>query len=243
MAKDQQGLTLAGSPESAAAFDRAIADYYGLTGDPVGVLKQALARDPGFRARRRRDRRALHDRRFSRRPSGGGQRAPRGRSGDSAAPRSASGAISPPPRPGREGKTSRGDPRLGDDPGRSSDRRARLAPGAGRLLLSRPVARHPRLRRAGPAGLGSRQSAHELRPRPLRLRARGDGRPQARRGCRPRGAGAQSARRLGDACARPCDGDREPPGGGRRLSQVDARGLERQRISWPATTAGISRSF
>src|ERR1700741_2362131 len=48
MAKDQQGLTLAGAPESAAAFDRAIADYYGLTGDPVGVLKSALARDPRF---------------------------------------------------------------------------------------------------------------------------------------------------------------------------------------------------
>ena len=48
MAKDQQGLTLAGAPESAAAFDRAIADYYGLTGDPVGLLKQALAHDPGF---------------------------------------------------------------------------------------------------------------------------------------------------------------------------------------------------
>ena len=48
MAKDQQGLTLAGAPESAAAFDLAIADYYGLTGDPVGILKRALARDPGF---------------------------------------------------------------------------------------------------------------------------------------------------------------------------------------------------
>ncbi len=48
MARDQQGLALAGSPESAAAFDRAIADYYGLTGDPVGVLKSALAHDPGF---------------------------------------------------------------------------------------------------------------------------------------------------------------------------------------------------
>ena len=48
MAKDQQGLALAGAPESAAAFDRAIADYYGLTGDPVGVLKSALARDPDF---------------------------------------------------------------------------------------------------------------------------------------------------------------------------------------------------
>ena len=48
MAKDQQGLTLAGAPESATAFDLAIADYFGLTGDPVGILRQALARDPGF---------------------------------------------------------------------------------------------------------------------------------------------------------------------------------------------------
>jgi len=48
MANDQQGLTLAGDARSAAAFDRAIADYYGLTGDPVGVLESALARDPDF---------------------------------------------------------------------------------------------------------------------------------------------------------------------------------------------------
>jgi len=48
MAKDQQGLPLAGSPESAEAFDRAVADYWGLTGDPVGTLKQALARDASF---------------------------------------------------------------------------------------------------------------------------------------------------------------------------------------------------
>jgi tetratricopeptide (TPR) repeat protein len=48
MAKDQQGLILAGSQTSAEAFDRAVADYYGLTGDPVGVLKQALANDPAF---------------------------------------------------------------------------------------------------------------------------------------------------------------------------------------------------
>ena len=44
MARDQQGLALAGAPESADAFDCAMADYYGLTGDPVGVLKSALAR-------------------------------------------------------------------------------------------------------------------------------------------------------------------------------------------------------
>ena len=48
MAKDQQGLTLTGSSKSAEAFDRAVADYFGLTGDPVGILKQALENDPGF---------------------------------------------------------------------------------------------------------------------------------------------------------------------------------------------------
>ncbi len=48
MAKDQQGLPLAGASESAAAFDRAVADYWGLRGDPVGVLKAALAADPSF---------------------------------------------------------------------------------------------------------------------------------------------------------------------------------------------------
>ena len=48
MAKDQQGLALAGATESASAFDRAVADYWGLTGDPVGKLKAALAVDPSF---------------------------------------------------------------------------------------------------------------------------------------------------------------------------------------------------
>ena len=48
MAKDQQGLTLAGSPQSAEAFDRAVAGYFGLTGDPVGILKHALDNDPAF---------------------------------------------------------------------------------------------------------------------------------------------------------------------------------------------------
>jgi tetratricopeptide (TPR) repeat protein len=48
MAKDQQGLTLAGSRESGEAFDRAVADYFGLTGDPVGILKPALVNDPAF---------------------------------------------------------------------------------------------------------------------------------------------------------------------------------------------------
>lgn len=48
MAMDQQGLPLVGSSASAQAFDRAVADYYALGGDPVGVLKRALADDPAF---------------------------------------------------------------------------------------------------------------------------------------------------------------------------------------------------
>ena len=48
MAADQQGLKLTGSSRSAEAFNRAVADYYGLTGDPVGALKQARADDPSF---------------------------------------------------------------------------------------------------------------------------------------------------------------------------------------------------
>jgi tetratricopeptide (TPR) repeat protein len=48
MARDQQGLTLAGEAASAAAFDRAVAEYFGLTGDPVGILKTALDEDPAF---------------------------------------------------------------------------------------------------------------------------------------------------------------------------------------------------
>ena len=48
MVKDQQGLALAGSPKSARAYDSAVADYYGLTGDPVGLLKAALSDDPAF---------------------------------------------------------------------------------------------------------------------------------------------------------------------------------------------------
>jgi tetratricopeptide (TPR) repeat protein len=48
MAKDQQGLSAGGDPESARCFDRAMADYYGLTGDPVGILKQAVRRDKAF---------------------------------------------------------------------------------------------------------------------------------------------------------------------------------------------------
>ena len=48
MAKDQLELPLAGSDASAQAYDRAVSDYWGLTGDPVGALKQALVDDPAF---------------------------------------------------------------------------------------------------------------------------------------------------------------------------------------------------
>ena len=48
MPRDAQGHEIAGSPESAAAYDRAVADYFALGGDPAGALKAALRQDPGF---------------------------------------------------------------------------------------------------------------------------------------------------------------------------------------------------
>lgn len=48
MPSDAQGHEVSGTSDSVAAFDRAIADYYALGGDPVGKLKAALARDAGF---------------------------------------------------------------------------------------------------------------------------------------------------------------------------------------------------
>jgi tetratricopeptide (TPR) repeat protein len=48
MSRDAQGHEIAGTPNSAAAYDGAVADYYALGGDPVGKLKAALAADPGF---------------------------------------------------------------------------------------------------------------------------------------------------------------------------------------------------
>ncbi len=43
MPSDAQGHELSGSPDSAAAYDAAVADYYALGGNPVGKLKAALA--------------------------------------------------------------------------------------------------------------------------------------------------------------------------------------------------------
>jgi tetratricopeptide (TPR) repeat protein len=48
MAKDAQGLTITGAPASAEAYDHAMADYWGLTGDPVRTLKSAIETDPAF---------------------------------------------------------------------------------------------------------------------------------------------------------------------------------------------------
>ena len=48
MAKDAQGLPVTGAPASVAALDRAIDDFYGWKGDPLGHLQGALDRDPSF---------------------------------------------------------------------------------------------------------------------------------------------------------------------------------------------------
>ena len=242
MAKDQQGLTLAGSSASAVAFDRAVADYYALGGDPVGALKRALAGDAEF---------VLGGVAIAGLCMIGGFR------GDHpevvAGLKAAEAGI---------GKASRreklhlaavkawaagpgvgGDARLGVDSRRLADRRAGAALRAGRLFLSRPVARYARFDRASVAGVGSRQSADKLRSWRLCLRARGGRRAPARGRCRPRGADPQPSRRLGDSCAGPCDGDVESPGRRHRLSQGNAAQTGVRRISWRATTDGISQSI
>ena len=48
MAKDQQGLVITGTAQSAAALDAAVSDYFAWKGDPVGILQSATAEDPGF---------------------------------------------------------------------------------------------------------------------------------------------------------------------------------------------------
>ena len=239
MAKDQQGLTLAGSPQSAEAFDRAVADYFGLTGDPVGILKQALANDPdfalgavavaglfmigGFRGDHPEVTAAL---------AAAEAGDPRRLVARKDAPRRGQGVVG--------GPIARRGARLGGHSDRLADRRARAPVRPGRLSVPRPVAVDPRLGRARAARLGRRQSAHELRSRRLCVRSRGGGRARSGRGRRPRGARPQSARRLGDACDRPRHGDRGPTGGGDRLPREDAAATGVPRASWPATTAGIS---
>lgn len=48
MPRDLQGLSLTGDSASAEAYDLALADYFGLKGDPVGKLRAATDRDPAF---------------------------------------------------------------------------------------------------------------------------------------------------------------------------------------------------
>ena len=48
MAKDQQGLDVAGAPTSIAALDRAVTEYLAWRGDPIAVLQEAVDRDPAF---------------------------------------------------------------------------------------------------------------------------------------------------------------------------------------------------
>ncbi len=48
MAKDQQGLEVAGAPASVAALDRAVTEYLAWKGDPVAVLQEAIESDPAF---------------------------------------------------------------------------------------------------------------------------------------------------------------------------------------------------
>jgi tetratricopeptide (TPR) repeat protein len=48
MARDQQGLEIAGAPASAEALDSAVSDYYAWKGDPIATLQQAVDKDPAF---------------------------------------------------------------------------------------------------------------------------------------------------------------------------------------------------
>ena len=48
MPRDAQGHEICGSPESAAAYDAAVSDYFALGGDPAGKLRNAIRADPGF---------------------------------------------------------------------------------------------------------------------------------------------------------------------------------------------------
>src|SRR5574337_965033 len=141
MARDRQGLELTGSARSAAAFDSAVADYFGLTGDPVGTLERALAEDKSFL-----------------RGEVGGRRRDRPRT---IAPRRGYGL-------GR-GPLGRGPARLGAHSSPMAARRAGAALRAGWLLFPGRSERAARFGRARPPLMGARQSFAQLHPRRLRL--------------------------------------------------------------------------
>lgn len=48
VSKDSLGLAVTAGPGAVAALDRAVTDYLGWRGDPVGTLSEAVAADPGF---------------------------------------------------------------------------------------------------------------------------------------------------------------------------------------------------
>jgi hypothetical protein len=48
MARDQQGLDVTGSVDSAVALDQAVADYLAWKGDPIAILRDATAADGSF---------------------------------------------------------------------------------------------------------------------------------------------------------------------------------------------------
>ena len=241
MAKDQLGLSLAGSDASARAYDRAVSDYWGLTGDPVGALKQALADDPAF---------ALGAAAIAGLFLIGGFRDdhPEVAGALAAAERGACQRIAARKAACRRrqglgrGPVDRRHAHLGGDPRRLADRRAGAALRPGRLLLPRPVAGDPRFRGARAAGVGSRPPVDELRSGRLRVRPRGDRRTCARRGDGAGGARPQPEGRLGHACAGARVRDDLPARGRNRISQERPARRGLPRISWPGTTAGTSPS-
>src|SRR5580658_4516565 len=48
MARDQQGLEIAGAPASAEALDSAVTDYFAWKGDPIATLQGAVDKDSAF---------------------------------------------------------------------------------------------------------------------------------------------------------------------------------------------------
>ena len=226
--RDAQGLELTGTPGSAESFDRAIADYYALGGDPVGKLKAALARDPGFALGATAIAALVSRRRLPAGSCRGQGGAEGGARRDAARQRRANGCIWRPSRPGRRaGCATR--PRSGR---RSSSiiRPTRWRCGSAQdayFFLGAAAAMRDCVARVLP-GMARRRSPDQLRPRPARLRPGGDRRLRRRRALRARGARPQPRRRLGRPCARACVRDDGAAGGGRRLPRRVAPGLARR---------------
>ena len=99
-----------------------------------------------------------------------------------------------------------------------------------------------RIARALPAWSHGRAGlSHHARH--ARLRPRGDRRLRRRRESRPHRGRARSARWLGAARRRACDGDAGPPAGRHRLDGAATPTAGRATTSSPSTTGGTSRSI